>query len=117
VVIDHFGRVPASAGVASPVFQSLLKFLKRENVWAKLMGPYFISDKFPQYPDVTALAQAMVEMAPDRLVWGTDWPHPGARQKMPNDGDLADLLAEWVPDEAQRRRILVDNPSRLYDFK
>jgi len=116
VVIDHFGRVPASGGIQSPTFQALLQLLRRENAWAKLMGPYFISEKFPAYTDVAPLAQAMVKAAPDRILWGTDWPHPSARQKMPNDGDLADLLAGWVPDEAQRKRILVGNPSRLYGF-
>ena len=83
---------------------------------AKLMGPYFVSAQAPRYPDLVPLAQAMVQTAPERVLWGTDWPHPSAREKMPNDGDLADLLAEWVPDEAQRKRVLVDNPQRLYGF-
>jgi 2-pyrone-4,6-dicarboxylate lactonase len=94
----------------------LLRLLQREHCWAKLMGPYFVSDANPRYPDLVPFAQAMVNAAPDRVVWGTDWPHPSARAKMPNDGDLADMLAEWVPDDARRKRILVDNPQRLYDF-
>ncbi len=114
IVIDHFGRIGASQGLDSPPFHALLRLLKRDNVWAKLMGPYFISDLYPQYPDTTPFARAMVAVAPERIVWGSDWPHPSAREKMPNDGDLADLLAEWVPDEAQRKKILVDNPARLY---
>src|SRR5437016_6990914 len=81
--------------------------------WAKLMGPYFVSDEYPRYPDLVPLAQAMVQAAPERVVWGTDWPHPSAREKMPNDGDLADLLAEWVPDEAQRRCVLDRKSTRL----
>jgi predicted TIM-barrel fold metal-dependent hydrolase len=81
------------------------------------MGPYFASGAFPRYPDLVPLARAMVDAAPGRLVWGTDWPHPSAREKMPNDGELADMLAEWVPDEAQRKRVLVDNPQRLYGFQ
>jgi len=116
VVIDHFGRVPTSGGLDSPAFRALLELLRRDHVWAKLMGPYFVSDAFARYPDLVPFAQAMVNAAPDRILWGTDWPHPSAREKMPNDGDLADLLAEWVPDEAQRKRILVDNPQRLYGF-
>jgi predicted TIM-barrel fold metal-dependent hydrolase len=116
IVIDHFGRIPAAEGVGAPRFQALLRLLRREHCWAKLMGPYFASAKAPRYPDLVPLAQAMVKTAPDRVVWGTDWPHPSAREKMPNDGDLADMLAEWVPDDAQRKRILADNPQRLYGF-
>lgn len=117
VVIDHYGRLPACEGTDSPAFRALLKLLRRENAWAKLMGPYFVSEKFPAYPDIAPLAHAMVQAAPDRILWGTDWPHPSARAKMPNDGDLADLLAGWVPDEAQRNRVLVENPRRLYGFE
>jgi 2-pyrone-4,6-dicarboxylate lactonase len=116
IVIDHFGRIPARGGLGAPRFQALLRLLQREHCWAKLMGPYFVSDANPRYPDLVPFAQAMVKAAPERVVWGTDWPHPSARQKMPNDGDLAEMLADWVPDEAQRRRILVDNPQRLYAF-
>lgn len=116
IVIDHFGRIPAAGGVGAPRFQALLRLLRRGHCWAKLMGPYFVSDTNPRYPDLVPFAQAMVKAAPERVVWGTDWPHPSAREKMPNDGDLADMLAEWVPDEAQRKRILVDNPQRLYGF-
>jgi 2-pyrone-4,6-dicarboxylate lactonase len=65
---------------------------------------------------VTPLVRAVLAAAPDRVVWGTDWPHPGARALMPNDGTLADLLADWVPDEVQRRKVLVTNPARLYGF-
>lgn len=116
VVIDHFGRVPAADGVKSPAFQSLLKLMQRDHCWAKLMGPYFISSQAPAFPDVAPLARALVAVAQDRLVWGTDWPHPGARALMPNDGTLADLAAEWVPDEKVRRKILSSNPARLYGF-
>ena len=80
------------------------------------MGPYFVSKNAPAYPDVTPMARALVAAAPDRIVWGTDWPHPGARALMPEDHVLADLLAQWVPDEAQRRKVLVENPARLYGF-
>jgi predicted TIM-barrel fold metal-dependent hydrolase len=80
------------------------------------MGPYFASEQFPKYPDLVPIARAMIEAAPDRVVWGSDWPHPSARGKLPDDGDLADMLFDWAPDEHQRRRILVDNPRRLYSF-
>ena len=114
VVIDHFARIRAAEGLNAPAFQALLRLLRQEHCWAKLMGPYFISDAFPRYPDIAPFARAMIEAAPDRVLWGTDWPHPSAREKMPDEGDLADLLLEWAPDEAQRRKMLVDNPSRLY---
>ncbi len=116
LVIDHFGRVAAAGGVEAPAFRALLRLLGRDHCWGKLTGPYFLSGRGPAFADVAALARAMVEVAPDRLVWGTDWPHPSARAQMPNDGDLADMLASWVPDSAARTRILVDNPARLYGF-
>ena len=117
IVIDHFGRVRADDGVHAPAFQTLLRLLDRGNVWAKLIGPYFLSDRIPDFPDVPPFARAVVEAAPDRVVWGTDWPHPAARGNlMPNDGTLADMILDWIPDEAQRKRVLVDNPAKLYQF-
>ena len=116
VVVDHFGRIRAGDGIDSPGFRALLRLLARENCWAKLIGPYFISDNFPAYQDIVPFARAMLAVAPDRVVWGTDWPHASAREKMPADADLADLLGQWVPDDAGRQRVLVDNPARLYGF-
>lgn len=116
IVIDHFGRVSAQEGVEGAAFQRLLRLVRKPNCWAKLIGPYFLSSQRPLFPDVMPLAQAVVAAAPDRVVWGTDWPHPSPHGAMPNDGDLADMLASWVPDEAQRKRVLVDNPARLYGF-
>jgi len=116
IVIDHFGRVRADDGVDAPPFQTLLRLLKRDNVWAKLMGPHFLSDKMPDFPDVTPFACAAAAAAPDRVVWGTDRPHPSAHGLAPNDGALADLLLDWIPDEAQRQKVLVTNPARLYGF-
>ena len=116
IVIDHFARIATADGLDAQPYQALLRLLARDNVWAKLMGPYFISDAVPRYPDIAAFARGMIETAPERVVWGSDWPHPSAREKMPDDGDLADLLNEWAPDAAQRKKILVDNPRRLYGF-
>jgi predicted TIM-barrel fold metal-dependent hydrolase len=115
-VIDHFGHVHAADGVQSAEFQTLLRLAHLEHVWFKLIGPYRISKQWPLYPDVAPLAQALVAAAPDRCVWGTDWPHPNAAY-MPNDGDLADAIAAWLPDAAIRQKVLVENPARLYDFE
>jgi 2-pyrone-4,6-dicarboxylate lactonase len=116
VVIDHFGRISADDGLASPGFRALLRLLEHPHCWAKLSAPYFVSQRFPGYADLAPFAQAMVAVAPGRVVWGTDWPHASAREKMPADADLVDLLAHWLPQEADRRRVLVDNPAQLYGF-
>ena len=114
-VIDHFGRVHAANGAHSEGLETLLRLARLTHVWFKLIGPYRISEQRPLYPDVAPLAQALVAAAPNRCVWGTDWPHPNTTH-MPNDGDLADALAEWLPDAAVRHKVLVENPARLYDF-
>ncbi|WP_332748652.1 amidohydrolase family protein [Hydrogenophaga sp.] len=115
VVLDHFAAIPAIGGVAQQAFQRLLRLLDSGKFWVKLSGPMRCTPGDMPYADVTPLAQALVAAAPDRLVWGTDWPHVNMNGRgMPNDGDLFDLLAQWVPDEAVRRRILVDNPRALY---
>jgi 2-pyrone-4,6-dicarboxylate lactonase len=115
VVIDHFGLVPAAGGTASRGGQTLLRLARSDRCWFKLSAPYRISQQPPDFADVTPLARALLAAAPDRCVWGTDWPHPNAAF-IPNDGDLVDLLAAWIPDEALRTRVLVDNPARLYGF-
>jgi predicted TIM-barrel fold metal-dependent hydrolase len=115
-VVDHMGHMPASLGVAHPGFQTLVALLRGGNCWVKLSGPYRISSKPQPYDDVVPFARALVETAPDKLVFGTDWPHPSITVPMPQDAGLLDLLPTWVPDEATRRRILVENPARLYDF-
>jgi predicted TIM-barrel fold metal-dependent hydrolase len=115
-IIDHFGHAPATGGLESPEFAILLRLARVAHVWFKLIGPYRISDQWPLYPDVAPLARALVAAAPDRCVWGTDWPHPNTAY-MPNDGDLADALGEWLPDAGARRKVLVDNPGRLYGFE
>jgi predicted TIM-barrel fold metal-dependent hydrolase len=114
VVVDHMGHFPAALGTALPGFQTLLG-LVRDGAWVKLSGAYRLADD-PPYAATTALAQALVEVGPDRCVWGSDWPHVANWRSMPNVGELLDLLAAWVPDAAQRDRILVDNAHRLYGF-
>jgi len=117
VVIDHMGGVKvAEGGTANPGFQTLLRLLER-GAWAKLCG-YRSSSAGAPYADVAAMARAMIAAAPERCVWGTDWPHPSLQspEQVPDDGRLLDLLAEWAPGAAARQAILVDNPVRLYGF-
>lgn len=116
-IIDHMARVDASAGEEQPPFQHLLGLLDSdERAWVKISGAERLTaDGSPPYGDVVPYAQALVAVAPDRVLWGTDWPHPNVRQ-MPDDGDLVDFLAQMVPEESIRNRILVDNPTRLYHF-
>jgi 2-pyrone-4,6-dicarboxylate lactonase len=118
VVVDHMGRVPAHLGVYHPAFQTLLRLLDTGRVWVKLSGPmrFSATDRMP-YADTLPFAQALVAANPDRLVWGSDWPHINYNKGvMPNDGALLDMMLDWVPDEATRNRILADNAARLYDF-
>lgn len=115
VVLDHFAAIPAAGGTDQPAFKRLLSLLETGRVWVKLSGPMRCCEGDYPYAAVTPLARALVAAAPERLVWGTDWPHVNMNGRgMPNDGDLFDLLAQWVPDAAVRRRILVDNPRALY---
>ena len=117
VVIDHMGRTDAQAGTNAPGFQSLLRLLGAGGCWVKLSGAHRVSRQAPDYPNARALHVALVNENPDRLVWGSDWPHPRMEDEMPNAGHLLDLFNEWTEDDAIRRRILVDNPARLYDFR
>jgi 2-pyrone-4,6-dicarboxylate lactonase len=115
-VIDHMARVDASAGLEQEPFQALLAVMQDERAWVKISGAERLTAEGPPpYDDVVPYARALIEAAPDRILWGTDWPHPNVRH-MPDDGDLADLMAQFAPDETMRHRILVDNPGRLYDF-
>jgi 2-pyrone-4,6-dicarboxylate lactonase len=117
VVLDHFAHIPAEGGTEQPAFRCLLDMLDSGRVWVKLSGPMRCTTQNYPYPAVTPLARALARHAPERLVWGSDWPHVNLDgREMPNDGDLVDLLADWVPDEVTRRRILVDNPCALYGF-
>jgi predicted TIM-barrel fold metal-dependent hydrolase len=117
VVIDHMGRPDPKKGVNAPGFQALIRLLKSGRGWAKMSAPYRTSLQEPPYDDITPFAHALVAAAPDRLVWGSDWPHVLLETTMPNDGDLVDQIAVWVPDEAVRQRILVDNAEQLYGFE
>jgi predicted TIM-barrel fold metal-dependent hydrolase len=117
VVLDHFAAIPAAGGIHQPAFECLLRMLDTGRIWVKLSGPMRCDPGDCPYASVTPLARALVAYAPERLLWGTDWPHVNMNGRhMPNDGDLFDLLADWVPDEATRRKILVDQPRQVYGF-
>jgi len=115
--IAHFAYQPASAGTKAPGFQALLELARRGNTWIKISGANRVSaTDLPPYDDVEPMARALIEAAPGRILWGTDWPHPNKYEANPNDGDLVDAFGEWVSDERTRRSILVDAPAAFYRF-
>ena len=116
VVLGHLGYVAACLGTGTEGFKAMLRLLRDGKAWVKLTAPYRLTPSHMPYSDVDAAARILVESAPDRLLWGSDWPHVFIKTPMPNDGDLLDLLGHWVPDPATRHRILVDGPAELYDF-
>ena len=118
IVFDHMARIPEPAGVDHPAFALVLKLIDRGRTWVKLSSAYQDSKSGPPgYGDVSKVAQAYVKAAPERMVWGSDWPHPTEKANAkPDDAVLIDLMTDWAPDEAVRNRILVDNPAALYRF-
>jgi predicted TIM-barrel fold metal-dependent hydrolase len=116
IVVGHLGYMRTDRGIQHPGFQALVRLMQRGRCWTKLTGPYRISTRSLPYPDVTPFAHALAAAAPERLVWGTDWPHVIVKGTMPNDGDLCDSLATWIPDPGLREQVLVTNPARLYGF-
>jgi predicted TIM-barrel fold metal-dependent hydrolase len=116
VVIDHMGRVPVSDGLKQAPFQSLLSKLREsEDLWIKVSGAERLSAAGPPFVDAVPFARACIKAAPDRVIWGTDWPHPNVRV-MPNDGDLVDLIPQMAPTVELQQQLLVDNPARLFGF-
>ena len=125
VVFDHFGGAQAALGVDQPGFSDLLALVKSGKAYVKISGAYRASKLAPDYSDAASLARALIAANPDRIVWGTDWPHPNSEggsvdRVSPlfqiDDGRLLNQLVVWAPDAATRRKILVDNPARLYEF-
>jgi len=115
--IAHFAYQSATAGVKAPGFQALLELARRGNTWIKISGANRVSaTDLPPYDDVRPMARALVEAAPERIMWGTDWPHPNKYVVNPNDGDLVDAFGDWVTDESMRRKIMVDTPAAFYRF-
>jgi 2-pyrone-4,6-dicarboxylate lactonase len=117
ISIAHFAYQPATAGVGAPGFKALLKLMRRGNTWMKISGANRVSaTDLPPYDDVKPMAQALIAAAADRIVWGTDWPHPNKYLVNPNDGDLVDAFGDWVTDAPMRHKIMVDNPAAFYRF-
>lgn len=129
IVFDHMAQIPADKVPGHPGLDAVKRMLKSGRCWVKLSGPYRVSQKEGHYEDVRQLVMALIEANPERIVWGSDWPHtpPHSHHPTPrgvispfrqlNSGQLLDLLADWVPDEFVRYKILVENPKKLYDFK
>ncbi len=116
IVFDHLGRLPQPAGIDDPAFGIIRRLIDKGRTWVKLSGAYLDSKVgAPTYTDATKVAEAFVAAAPERLVWGSDWPHPTESRK-PDDAVLLDLLRTWAADDEARRRILVENPQALYGF-
>jgi predicted TIM-barrel fold metal-dependent hydrolase len=117
IVFDHIARIPPDPGVAHPAFQVIRELIDQGRTWVKLSGAYLLSKSGPpNYSDTGAVARAFAQAAPERMLWASNWPHPTEKTEKPNDAILFDLLAEWVPDETLRRRILVQNPEEVYGF-
>lgn len=116
-VVGHFGYTKTLKGIENDGYKNFLSFIKDGKCWIKLTGPYRISqEKRLPYSDVIPFVSKLVEIAPNRLLWGSDWPHVMQKNEMPNDGDILDILDHWVPDKLVQKNILVDNPEHLYDF-
>ena len=115
--IAHFAYQPASAGIEADGFRALIELARRGNTWIKISGANRVSaTDLPPYDDVKPMARALIEAAPGRIMWGTDWPHPNKYLVNPNDGDLVDAFGDWVDDEDMRRRIMVETAAAFYRF-
>jgi len=126
VVFDHFGGARGELGVNQPGFVALLQLVKSGKAYVKISAAYRLSTAAPNFEDMGILARALISARADRVLWGTDWPHPnsasglGAQTLSPalsvDDAHMLNLFAAWVPDKALRHQILVANPARLYEF-
>ncbi|MEJ2419363.1 MAG: amidohydrolase family protein [Exilibacterium sp.] len=116
VVIDHLARLCVEEGKDGETFQALLRLLDTGHVWVKLSGIDRISRMVPPYTDALKLARIVAKHAPERILWGTDWPHPNKKGIMPNDGVMVDLIPKIVSSAEHQRMMLVDNPEKLFRF-
>ncbi len=115
-VLDHMARITGLEGTASPAFQMLLRLLDTDRCWVKLASLYRLSAEPYPHRDMLPMIYEVARRRPDRIIWGSNWPHPIHKGPMPNDGDLVDLIPLWVPDPATQHRMLVTNPAALYEF-
>lgn len=119
VVFDHFGRIPKDQGVDHPAYGVIADLIAQDRAWVKLSEPDRDFEGAPDPAATMRLAQALIALAPERMLWGSDWPHPAAtngEMPIPDDARRMDRLMDWAPDAAQRQLILVDNPAALYGF-
>jgi len=115
IVVDHMGRPDVTQGVDHPDFQRFINLLERdESIWSKVTCPERLTSVGPPYDDVVAYYRAIVERFPDRVIWGTDWPHPNMKSHMPDDGALVDYIPRIAVTAEQQQKLLIDNPMRLY---
>jgi 2-pyrone-4,6-dicarboxylate lactonase len=115
-VLDHLARISAPEGVDSEPFRTLLRLFDTDRCWIKLASLYRLSSEPYPHRDMLPMIEKVVELRPDRILWGSNWPHPICPVPMPNDGDLVDLIPLWMPDRRTRQLALVDNPALLYGF-
>lgn len=116
VVLGHLGYMKGCPGTDNPGFQALRRLMQAGKAWVKLTGPYRISNHDLPHADTIPYAHALIKANPAQVIWGTDWPHVMHKGRIPNDGELTNLLLDWVPDEKQREQVLVANPAQLYGF-
>ncbi len=116
-VLDHLARISAAEGVGSEPFRTLLRLLDTDRCWIKLASLYRLSSEPYPHRDMLPMIEKVVALRPDRILWGSNWPHPICPVAMPNDGDLVDLIPAWLPDRRTQQLALVDNPALLYGFE
>lgn len=116
IVIDHMGRVDAASGLTHPGFEFMRRLLAEGRIWVKLSAPYRANGTAPQYAEVEPFHHALLRANPEQCLWGLNWPHVSWSSAMPNDGALLDLFHAWTPLAEMRRRVLADNPARLFGF-
>jgi D-galactarolactone isomerase len=117
LVIDHIAHVPQPGGLESEALKTARKLLERGNTWVTLSGPYVDTKSgAPQYADVAPVARALIEVAPERMVWGTDWPHPTQKSAKPDDAELVEVIAAWIGRSDWQQMIFASNPAKLYGF-
>lgn len=117
IIVDHMGRVPTDQGLDQAAFKILCRFLESDNWWVKICGAERISTTGPPFHDALPFIKKLVQLVPDRVLWGTDFPHPNIKQHMPNDGDLLDLVPLFAENSHLQHKILVENPAKLYGFE